>query len=505
MIDFFDLMTNLGAGVLAFVAPAKAQDYRAKRALFKRGYSAAAKTGPNQRWQPKDQAADTLIGKDQKLIIARCRDLAINNPYISGAIKKICNNVVRQGIRPQAKNKIGGRLNVRLNTQLESAYAKWGKRKNCDVLGHDSISAIQKLVLRHCWTDGGCLLRRVWNRTAYLGFRIEVLETDFLNYQLDGRLANGNIIRKGVEYSAANGRPVKYHIYDSHPGDYIIGYPRTIEVSAEDIIHVFDRERASQHIGVPWFAALVMEAFDLSEYQRFERIGAKLAAAFGIFLKSQFPETNIGKDDPEIPDYIEPGRIQTLPNGLEIQIASHKRPGETYGPYVKTSLRGLSAGAGMSYGAMANDHADSSFSAERAAAMEERFNYQSQQNFLNEKVNDPIWAWVLEGLYWWGGLPGYANADKAEQYLDNVAWQVPGWMWINPLQDAKAAEVDLALGITTRRRLASQRGLDWDEIIDELKLEEEQMKDAKGGNDAGTQETGSDTGSDSEAESGNND
>ena len=46
------------------------------------------------------------------------------------------------------------------------------------------------------------------------------------------------------------------------------------------------------------------------------------------------------------------------------------------------------------------------------------------------------------------------------------------------MKDAKAAEIDIKLGITTRRRLAAQRGLDWDDTIDQLKREKEQMSEA---------------------------
>ncbi len=473
----YDAWTSLVAGSLGLFSPGRAMAFRHAREHY-RSYTAAAKTGPNQRWRPKNESADALIRKDQALIISRCRDLARNNPYISGAIRKICNNVVRQGIKPQARNRKGDRLHKTLNDRLETAWARWSRRENADVLGHDSYYALQALVLCHLWVDGECIVHRVWEKDRP-AFKIEVLECDLLDCQVDGVLPNGNIARRGIEYDKTTGRPTAYHIYDSHPGDYVLGFPKSQCYPAEDVIHVFHRERASQFRGVSWFAALVMDAFDLSEYQRFERIGAKLAAAFGIFLKSQYPEAGIGgigggPEDP--PDYIEPGRIQKLPTGTEIQFASHKRPGETYSPYVRTSLKGLSAGSAMSYAAFANDYTESSYSAERSASLEERLSYQGQQAFLNEKLNDPVWAWFLEGLYWAGDLPAYPK--NAETYRSEVFWQAPGWTWVDPLKDAKAAEIDIRLGITTRRRLAAQRGLDWDDTVEQLKREKEQMAEA---------------------------
>ena len=60
-----------------------------------------------------------------------------------------------------------------------------------------------------------------------------------------------------------------------------------------------------------------------------------------------------------------------------------------------------------------------------------------------------------------------------------VQWQNPGWPWIDPSKDAKGAEMELKMKINTRRRLAAERGLDWDEEIEEYAEENEIMR-AKG-------------------------
>ncbi|MCP4021579.1 MAG: phage portal protein, partial [Desulfobacteraceae bacterium] len=418
-----------------------------------------------------------------KLIKARCRDLARNNPYIKGSIRKICENVVRNGINPQAKVRDKkGQLQKELNKKLEGHWKKWRKKKYCDIAGHDSIGSIQKLVLRHIWTDGEILVHRVWDlnllKQGKIPFRIEVLECDLLADHVNGDLKNGNVAKRGIEFDPATGRPVAYHFLPSYPGDYLFSNYKDVRViSARDIIHVFEKERASQTRGVSWFVSIVIEAFDLAEYQSFERIGAKVAAAFGVFIKTQFPEMMgqtpalAGSENPnnpnaDLPSYIEPGRIQTLPIGTEIQLASHKRPGETYAPYVKQSLKGMSAGASMSYGAFANDRSDSSYSAERTSQLDERLSYQGQQTFLNEKLNGDLWEWVLEGIFLAGleDLPGFSKDQ--ERYFE-VEWQNPGWQWVDPSKDSQAAERDLKNNVTTLKKLLAARGEDYEEIMEQ--------------------------------------
>lgn len=489
-LRIYNSWTNMVSSAIGLVSPVMAYKYSIDRNAY-RSYVAGTTKGPNKKWQPRNKSADAEIKKSFKLITARCRDLARNNPYIKGAIRKICDNVVRNGIKPQFRVRdANNKLLSDLNKQLEMYWKKWAKKKNCDISGHDSIASIQKLVLRHVWTDGEILVHRVWDKSllkkGVIPFRLEVLECDLLADFVDGDLKNGNVARRGIEFDSKTGRPVAYHILPNHPGDYqFLNYKDVRRLSAKDIIHIYEKERASQTRGVSWFVSIVMEAFDLAEYQSFERIGAKLAAAFGVFIKTQYPEmmgpgamggqeTENSSIDGNLPEYIEPGRIQTLPIGTDITIASHKRPGETYSPYVKQSLKGMSAGSAMSYGAFSNDRSDSSYSAERTSQLDERLSYQGQQEFLNEKLNDDLIAWILEGLFLGNliNLPGYFQ--EPDSYGD-VEWQTPGWTWVDPTKDSQAAERDLRNSVTTRKKIQAGRGDDWEETIEQLMREEEKL------------------------------
>ena len=172
---------------------------------------------------------------------------------------------------------------------------------------------------------------------------------------------------------------------------------------------------------------------------------------------------------------LSPGTVQFLPYGTEIQQAGNNRPGETYFPYVKTSTKKISAGVGMSYSALSNDHTDSSYSAERSAALEERLGYKAQQEFLKVKACRPVSAWFFEAEAYAGRLGDYLR--NPAEYRRSIAWQAGGWTWVDPKNDAVAAEKELAMGVTTRRHIAAQKGLDWDEIILQLAREKESLED----------------------------
>jgi len=495
----FDGTTRAVATVIGSVFPGLAAQYVNRRMAI-RSYAAGELSGANQNWKTRPKSADADIKRGHKWILGRARDLIQNSGYVSGAIEKICNNVVRMGINPQARFRDpAGQLLKEVNKKAEALWRRWSK--HADLTGHDGIAAMQKLGLRHVWGDGEFLVHRVIDPDSPPGvvpLRVELLECDHLDPRVDGKLKNGNIGRRGIEFDSMTGKPVFYHIMVNHPGDYqASGSNVSIPYPAEDIIHVFDRRRISQTRGISWLAAVLMEAYDLSEYKSTERIGARLAAAFGIFIKSAFPEVpslgglSGGSSSPtggssgapqsgapgwkDVPQYLEPGRIQGLPFGTEIQLASHNRPGTQYEPFIRDQTRSISAGVGMSYEGFSNDYSEASYSSARSAALEERLSYQGQQKFLNDKLNDRLWAWFVEAAWLAGLLPELRSfAADPLPYLEAVTWQDPGWTWVDPLKDGRASEImiDPENALSTRRKLSAQRGEDWDEVVEGL-IEEE--------------------------------
>lgn len=458
-------------------SPAAATRYlhRARHFL---AYAAATKTGPNGAWRPRSRSGDEDLKRDAAMVTSRARDLAANNPFIKGAIRKIGDNCVRDGIRPQAQLKrADGELDEVLNARLEARFKRWAHRRYASVSGHDSFWSMQKQIMRAVWTDGEILARRVWttNNGSAAPFRIELIEADQLDTMVDGRLDNGNTAVRGIEFDSS-GRPAAYHILDEHPGSWMGILSKSQRVDARDVIHVYDKERVSMTRAVSWFAAVIMDAYDLAEYQHFEAIGAKLAAAFGVFVKTNYPEVGgdsiEGFQDPhvtynDLPEYLEPGRLQALPPGTDISIASHNRPGQTYEPHVKTRLKAQATGAGLSYNSFTGDYAETNYSGARSGALEERLSYGGMQDFLIEKFCEDVWAWFLEAEYLVGRiqLPGYAS--DPDLYLDAVQWQKPGWPWVDPDKDSKAAERDVNNCFTSPQRICAARGYDFETVVKE--------------------------------------
>lgn len=488
----YDTVTALAAGLLAPFSPRRALLYRRQRDAY-RTFAAGELAGPNQNFSPRVRSADAEIKRGIKHVVARCRDQAQNNPSIRGAIRRIANNAVRRGIRPQFQFRAAdGAMDTATNQAWERLFGRWARY--ADLTGKLSYWRMQRLGLSQMWSDGGFFAHRSFDTSipGVCPLRLELIERDHLDTTVDGLQANGNIARQGKEFDGT-GRCVAYHLHRHHPGDYQGGGAgsRSVRYDARDIIDVYDRERISQTMALPWLVAVVMESYNLEEYRDYVKIAAKLEAAFSLFVKSSFPDLGhpgIGIQQvpgqqaasewpaswADMPDYIEPGRIQALPYGTDIVAAGHNRPGSQYEPYVKESRRTQSAGLGMSYEAYANDHSDASYSSTRSGALEERLSYDGMQLFINEELNEKVAAWFVEAA-WMAGLNPQPMPDFAWNpwpWLEAVSHQDPGWTWVDPLKDGQASKLRVETVLTTRRREAAAQGQDFDELLTEAMEEE---------------------------------
>ncbi len=510
-----NLYRNIAAGiarVVGLVSPLAALRYtRAQNALL--AYNGASLMGARSEWRPSNRSADAILWRDRFMLTARARDLDRNSAIIKGALDKICANVIFLGLLPQVDPELYGEEKADL---IEKLWWKWATSPEINYL------EMQRLVLRSCYTDGEIISRlrpslKLLER-GRVPLRVDLIETDQVNGCVDGAQANGSTAVRGIEYDS-EGDPQAFHILRSHPGNYgAFGYGimgsgtwladalgGSVRVPAAQIIHTFRRTRASQSRGVPWLHAIIEEMGDFTEYQSSERLAARLTSAFGIFM-----ETDLGADlgdgsspigtpgdgpsdfqNGKIPTYIDPGSVTQLPAGVKLSSAQFNRPGGSYEPFTKTSLRNASTAMGMSFEAFSNNYTDASFASARSASLEERRAYQVQQEFLVQQFCTPLWKAWCSMLAISGLVPGLPEEIE-------VTWQRPGWSWVDPKADAMASDIEVSMGINSRTNICAERGRDPAVIWKQLKREKQDLEgllppppsmkgvpdDSEGGNDA---------------------
>ena len=310
-------------------------------------------------WLSPTTTGDEEIRGSLVRLRGRCRELERNNDYVRRYLDGMENNVLgAQGVGLQMKVMDQPNSPDRYaNFAIEQAWSLWGKAANCTPTGKMTWRDLQRLALRSCIRDGDVLIRIIRGYKNPFGFSLQLIEADRLDNEHNLKLKNGNRIRMGVEVDQF-GKPVAYHILDNHPGDnYSASYQRRQRIPANEIIHVFNQERVSQTRGVPWMVSAMTRLQQLAGYEEAEVVAARVSSCKMGWLMKENSDGYTGEEDT---DYnllmeAEPGTIEELPSGMKFQEWNPSHPTTAYKDFVKSTLRGIASGLGVSYELVSGD------------------------------------------------------------------------------------------------------------------------------------------------------
>lgn len=450
---------------------------RGHRAPARRGYSGAVVNRLTSSWIMSTTSADAEIVYQLSVLRSRCRELARNNDYARRYLKLVVMNVVGPtGIRLQSKvTDLSGKPDNGANGLIESAWWDWCRKSSLD--GRMSFLELQKMAAETAARDGEIIFRKIVSRRAgnKYNFALQPLESDHLDEQYNDP---DNNIRMGIKYDDF-GRPVSYFLYKNHPGDASFRFSQreTIEFPASEIIHLYLKERPSQSRGVPWMHTAMRAMNDIEGYCEAEIVAARTAAAKMGFFVPPDGEYEGEKDDNN--DYIteaEPGSFGLLPRGTDFKPWDPSHPSGNFDPFLKSMVRKMSSGLGVSYSSISSDLSDANYSSLRQGALVERDTWMTLQTWFIDNFMTPVFeawleAFLLSGL---SNLP-YSKYEK----FNSPQWMARRWRWVDPLKDQEAAIAGVASALTSRSEILSEQGMDFEDLLDQLAWEQ-RMIDEKG-------------------------
>lgn len=428
-------------------------------------------------WKPSNLSADQQIQRDLATLRARARDLVRNDGYAKhfiGVLKR--NTIGPAGIRFQSAVKTANdKPDTAAREKIETAWRDWCRPGNCDVTGKYSFIDIQNIIVETLARDGEVLVRKVRKKEAPFGFQLQLIEADHLDERHFEKKPNGNFVKMGIEFDP-DGRPVAYHLFRAHPGDFLytdISVREKIAVPAADILHLYLPGRISQSRGVPWFHAVLNRSHMLDKYEEAEVVAARVAAAkAGWFRRTEqageSEYTGDAEDNGQLVTEVEPGMLEELPFGYDFIAYDPQHPTTAYKDYVRQILRGISAGLEVDYHQLANDLESVNYSSIRHSALGNREVYKAIQTFLSEHFHRPVFLGFLEMAL----LRGKINLpfSKIERFEEGK-WIFRGWQWIDPLKETQSNILALQAGLKTASQIAAEQGEDLEEIYAQLKEE----------------------------------
>lgn len=451
----------------------------------KRSYFKGASFSKILQWIVAPLAADKELRSDLDKLRARSRELQRNNPLVRQYLSLAETNIIGpQGIKLQAQLTQGNGLPAKkVNDTIEAAWTDWSRSVTAD--GRLTLTQFMQLLARTLPIDGEVLVRMVFAPLNRFGFALQLLDIDQLDTDYnepahtDRNGRRQNEVRLGVEVDEW-GRPVAYHVFEHHASDDNSGKRKRMRLPAQEVLHVYSPDRASQNRGVPWLNSVMVPLKMFDGYIEAELVASRAAAAKMGFLKYTDAASLQLEADIPMPDELSfdaaPGTIEVLPPGVEFQEWNPSHPTNAFDSFARGILRQIASGLQVSYPSLTGDLSGVNFSSIRAGILIERDRWRVLQTLFIERLYRPIYeAWLAQSLL--VGALTLRSQNPADYHT--VKWLPRRWEWVDPLKDINASILAIQHGLASRKTIAAELGRDFEEIIEDL-AHEKQLADAAG-------------------------
>ena len=443
----------------------------------RRAYEGAVVSRLTSDWVTSSTSADAEINSSLVRLRNRSRQLVRDNAYARQALRAIACNVIGHGIRLQAQvpmQRGGGRLDERLNRQIETAWDRWCRPSTCHTAGRLSFVEISRLAIQAMAESGEVFIRMV--PQAFGGssvpLALEVLEADLVKEDKnDGPAPDGSEWRMGVKVDRW-GRPLSYAFRTRHPGDIQNGLGhQLVEVPAAEILHLAMIERPGQTRGVPMFAAAIKRLHHLAGYEEAEVVRARAASSLMGFITS--PEGELQGDEvyqDERVSNFEPGVFKYLAPGESVNVPTLDAPDGQFEPFMRAMLRAVAATTGVPYPSLSADYSQTNYSSSRLELLESREHWRTLQQFMIEHLHRPVFEQWMRAAVAVGqlDLPGY---ELMPERYDAVKWFPRGWGWVDPEKEVNAYKEAVRCGFATQAQIVAEQGGDLEELLVARKAE----------------------------------
>ena len=427
-------------------------------------------------WVTTSNSIDSYLKTDLVTLRARSRGLVRQNPYGKRFITAIKANVIGpDGVTIQVQTQRNGKLDAPANDSIEAAWREWGK--DCDYEGRLNWRDMQNLAIASAGQDGEFMFQVIEGANAgKYGYQLRIIDPDSIHTDKNKSLGNGEI-RLGVEYDS-RGRVVRYWFKDSNSID---GFDngKSYSIAANEIIHGYINEWPKQSRGIPWMHASLERTKHLEKYNESAIVAARAGANNTQYLRSKSGDEYSGQEvsGDDTLDVQEAGTIKNI-GDREIESFDPNYPHQMYDAFIKSTLRGISAGIGVSYHAISNDLEGVNYSSIRAGVLEDREIYKGLQKWFIHSLIQPAYErWLVNAVMRSAITIGTRPlARPVDEYLA-AHYQGRRWAWVDPQKDGVANQLAIENRTKSRSQIMRDQGDDPESVWREIERENLFLKD----------------------------
>ena len=276
-------------------------------------------------------------------------------------------------------------------------------------------------------------------------------------------------------------KPLSYFIRKNPSLDYYQQGER-IEVSADEIIHIYDKKFASQVRGFPILSSVMLELNSLNEYQRAEINASLLNALYmGIFQKTssdansydEYDEKQID-DNGDVATTLQSNVFRYAPDGYTLKNIQSNHPNSNVKQFAKSILKQIAGALGLSYNKIASDYESTSYSSLRQANIQDAVTVKSYQQFFIDNWKNVQYQEFLKYLL----LSDLTNLpySKINKFLEHD-FQGRQFQYLDPAKQMQAIQLRLSLGLSSPLEQIASLGKDPYFVLDSWAKWNQMLKD----------------------------
>lgn len=436
-------------------------------------YDAASTSRVRHDWSTSTGTPYDNISADLKKLIARSRESADNNGLSDSIDAAFTSNVISTGIKPEAvvadeNGEPMEDVNKALNAGWERYNDQW------DRSGAQPYYEVQSLALKTIINSGGILRNSVQAKKGnWLPIANQLIEPDRLDFSRDTwpkSMADDAAARKQTQFG------IDLDEYGEPIGFWVQGIQN--RVSAENMDMRFRKRRPEQFIGIPWKAPILTSLWDLSSLMEDQFVSSRIRAMISLWVSKRDAPGILKKADSNNQIGWEPGRIMYSDVKPEL-IDSGNDISANFDPLTRLIQRTVAIGSGLSYQILTKDLQGMNFAASRANILEDRRMFQLLQKWFIKSFCQRDWNNYVKWSFMAGRMAPLTYADYlADPWKwTQCFWQPPGWDWVDPLNDAKAAIELYKMNMLSLKDHYGSKGKNWEREVAQIALERDRLKE----------------------------
>jgi lambda family phage portal protein len=471
-----------------------------------------------QTWAEKYDAtsysARSDIEENRKTLRERTRDLAMNAPIGTAAVNVTRTNVVGAGLIPKPKIDyeflgISQEEAMALQQKIKKEFDLWASGTFCDANDQHSFYELQQIAFAD-WLKNGeeFALIQYEDEQEYMPYqlRIKLIEADrvcspgsmnaeYFGYDITKK--DGNVIMNGLELDQ-KGKVVAYWISSTFPGEHSNTKRQTwtrvakrgSKTGNQNILHVFNAERAEQYRGVPFLAPVIHIIKQMTRYTEAEVMAAVVNSMFALFVTTETGNDmggfgGVDEEDDMTPasrdddDHIKlgTGTVSFLKDGESIQAVESAHPGGNYGSFIESMAMQVGAALEIAPEVLLKKF-NASFSASKGAINETWKSFTMRRKwFVNDFCQQIYDMWFSEAVAKGRiNAPGYFLDPMIAKAYTKATWNGTAQGYLNPVAEVNAAVTRIQNGLSTHEdECAAMNGSDFEDNIRTLKGENERL------------------------------